>query len=155
MRSNSSGWLWLLLMFIGGLSSLFEKWSKHQKEERNRIKPYKNNTVTSSTHTIDGSDHSPVHQAEGWQADVEMSVTQSLRNQQKWRQQRQIVSENEETDFGDELDVDSFATEVDLPETPLSITNVTRGRKRHRLTARNIRQAILYQEILNRPKSLR
>lgn len=155
MSNNSSGWLWLILMLIGGLSSLFEKWSKHQKEERNRINQYKHSKSTVSTDTFDRNKDTYTYQLDEWETDVEMPVAQSLHNQQQWRQQRQSVSENEETDFGEELAVDPFEMETDLQEARLAITNQPQPRNRRRLIAKNIRQAILYQEILAKPKSLR
>ncbi|MDO4775732.1 MAG: hypothetical protein Q4A10_07945 [Aerococcaceae bacterium] len=155
MSNNSSGWIWLLLMLIGGLSSLFEKWSKHQKEERNRINQHRHSVSTLSANTVDEDKGSYTYQLDEWETDVEVPVAQSLHNQRQWRQQRQSVSENEETDFGEDLAVDSFEMEIGLQEARLAVANQPQPRNRRRLIAKNIRQAILYQEILNKPKGLR
>ncbi|MCW6663510.1 hypothetical protein NHG23_06395 [Aerococcaceae bacterium NML190073] len=155
MSSNSSGWIWLLLMLIGGLSSLFEKWSKHQKEEPNRINQHRHSVSTLSANIVDEDKGSHTYQLDEWETDVEMPIAQSLHNQRQWRQQRQSVSENEETDFGEELAVDPFEMETDLQEARVAVANQPQPRNRRRLIAKNIRQAILYQEILAKPKSLR
>lgn len=142
MRNNPANLVWLIIILISVISSLKDKWSKRPNE---RTKAHSNKHTSNEN-------------------DMEIVMTKAEHNCKYFQQPEPVISETTETDFGEELNQASFVEESMLidddivakqvqQELPVQQSNVRKNSRR--INARKLRQAIVYHDILSKPKSLR